>query len=135
MKSKHRTAVKVWIVIKILMLVLIFWSCFRNPDQLLLTFVCLILLMYNLKSRCEIILITNDEVKIKNYFTLDKKIYRFDEFDDIVEILNEVDNLDGQSLYLRKGGIVFGKIRSRNYQNIQEIVSFIQTRKLQTLSH
>jgi hypothetical protein len=62
----------------------------------------LILLTYNLKSRSETTTINDDGIIIRNYFTFDKKTYTFDDFDDIVKVQNEMDNLDVMSLYLRK---------------------------------
>jgi len=128
-KSKHRTSVKIWIAIKLILLVLSFLSLFQHPDQMALFFVFLVLLMYNLKSRSETITINDDGIIIRNYFTFDKKTYTFDDLDDIVKVQNEMDNLDGMSLYLRKGDKIFGKIRALNYQNVEEMVTEIRSRK------
>lgn len=95
--------------------------------------ILIILFMYNLKSRSETITISEDGIIIRNYFTFDKKTYTFDDIDDIVKVQNEMDNLDGMSLYLRRGDNIFGRIRALNYQNIEEIVAAIRSKKSRTI--
>lgn len=119
MKSKYRLQTKVWIGVELVLLPLLLFYLFISPQ---IAVIFLVITLYDLKSRCDIILLDENGVTIKNWFTMEKVRYEYYEFDRMVKYLDPIETLGRLRIYLLKDAIIFCKINGHNYENLNELI-------------
>lgn len=129
MKSRYKSKTKVLIGVEIFALILLVISSFTNTEYTLVFIILIILLLYNLKSMADMVIVEKDGIVVKNWFTMEKRQYGFDQFDTVVKHVDPVETLGRLDLFLLKDRLLFCKIQGRNYANVDDLMLEIEDRK------
>jgi len=129
MKSKYTTRTKVLIGLEILTLLFLFFSFYLLPENAFVYGILIILLLYNLRSKTEIVSIDKDGIVVNNWLTTEKRKYNFDQFDKVVKYIDPIETLGRLNLYLLSDNVIFCKIKGRNYMNLDDLIMEIERLK------
>lgn len=134
MKSIHNTKTKIFIGLELLLIVMLAAGMIANVEAALLNAILIVLLLYNLKSKSESITIDDNGITIKNWITIEKRSYRFEQFDTAVKYIDSIETLGRLDMYLLKDNIIFCKIRGKNFKNFNELFLALEERKIRSMS-
>lgn len=134
MKSIHNTKTKIFIGLELLLIVMLAAGMIANVEAALLNVILIVLLLYNLKSKSESITIDDNGITIKNWITIEKRSYRFEQFDTAVKYIDSIETLGRLDMYLLKDNIIFCKIRGKNFKNFNELFLALEERKIRSMS-
>jgi len=113
MNSNVKTRSKVIIVLEACALLFLVYAFFVTP---FISFVLFLLVLYDLKSRADRLIVDDKGITIKNWLTFEKRNYFYAEFDKVV-------------IYLLKDDIIFSKVSGRNFDNLNALMDEIEKRK------
>lgn len=134
MKSIHNTKTKIFIGLELLLIVMLAAGMIANVEAALLNVILIVLLLYNLKSKSESITIDDNGITIKNWITIEKRSYRFEQFNTAVKYIDSIETLGRLDMYLLKDNIIFCKIRGKNFKNFNELFLALEERKIRSMS-
>ncbi len=129
MRSKAKTITKVIIGFEIVTFILLVSGFFRYPVE---CFVLIVILLYDLKRRADVVTIENDKITIKNWISFERKTYSFNSFDKAVLHFDENSAFGKEDIYLLKDEIIFSRVAGRNYENLRSLIEEINKAKLKT---
>lgn len=127
MRSKAKTITKVIIGLEIITFILLVLSFFRYPLE---CFVLIVILLYDLKRRADVVTIENDKITIKNWISFERKTYSLNSFDKAVLHFDENSSFGKEDIYLLKDEIIFSRVAGRNYKNLRSLMEEINKAKL-----
>lgn len=129
MRSKAKTSTKVIIGLEIVSFTLLVSGFFRYPME---CFILIVILLYDLKRRADVVTIENDKVIIKNWISFERKTYPLNSFDKAVLHFDENSSFGKEDIYLLKDEIIFSRVAGRNYENLRSLMDEINKAKLKT---
>jgi len=129
MKSILKIRTRILIVIQIALIlylsIVIFYSnLFAFPIGLFIIF-----LLYDLRSKTDRVTIDAEGVTFYNWLTVEKRQFRYEDFDQIVLHRESRGYFNRADVYLLKGRDLICKISGHNYENWCELISEIEQRK------
>jgi len=118
MKSRTRLKARIFIGLEIVCIGLLIRMLFIEPVP---SFILILLIFYDLKSKADSLTINNNGITKKNWLTFEKTFYSFSEFDKIVVYQDPMETMVRNNIFLLKDDIVFSKVSGRNFENLTEL--------------
>lgn len=122
MRSKAKTITKVIIGFEIIFFILLLLVFFRYPLE---CFVLIVILLYDLKRRADVVIIENDKIIIKNWISFERKTYSLNSFDKAVLHFDENSSFGKEDIYLLKDEIIFSRVAGKNFENLRSLMEEI----------
>lgn len=132
MRSKAKTSTKVIIGFEIVLFILLVSGFFRYPLE---CFVLIVILLYDLKRRADVVIIENDRIIIKNWISFERRTYSLNSFDKAVLHFDENSSFGKEDVYLLKNEVIFSRVAGKNFENLRSLVEEINKAKLKTESN
>ena len=127
MKSKIKKRTKVIIALEALAFAFFAYNLFVYP---ITSFVLIVLILYDLKSRADSLIIDIEGITIKNWLSSEKRNYNYRQFDKMVIHFDPIESFGRQDIYLLKDDVIFSKLSGRNFENLDELMNEIERRKI-----
>ena len=108
---------------------ILLYAFFRIPLE---SFILIVLILYDLKSRADLLIIDASGITIKNWLTFEKRSYLYSEFDKVVIHLDPIENFGRHNIYLLKSDTIFSKLSGRNFDNLDDLMAEIEKRKAES---
>ncbi len=109
---------------------MLYW--FINP---ILSTILLILLLYDLKSKADRVIVTDDGIVVSNWLTSQKRHFSWRQFDQIVVYFDILDAFNRHNLFIRKGSMLVCKVECKNFTNLPYLLIEIERKRLKALSN
>lgn len=126
MKSVTKNSVKVWIAVDLVVLVAAFFHLIRSPAEALVAGAVIILMLYRIKWKSDVLVLTDRDIFIRNRFTTTTEIVPISDVDRYA-LFDSVTT--GEQLLFIKENKVIASVYCSNYCNKKEILEFFD-RKL-----
>ncbi|MBL7870619.1 MAG: hypothetical protein JNM78_03335 [Cyclobacteriaceae bacterium] len=128
MKSRIKAITKVIIALEAMAFFILLYTFFLMP---IVSFILIVLILYDLRSRADMLIISADGIIIRNWLTFEKRRYSYDDFDRVVMHMDPLEQFGRYNLYFLKRDIIFNKIAGRNFSNLDEMIIEIERRKME----
>jgi hypothetical protein len=132
MKSQLNRKTKILIGLETITFIgfMLYW--FINP---ILSTILLILLLYDLKSKADRVIVTDDGIVVSNWLTSQKRHFSWRQFDQIVVYFDILDAFNRHNLFIRKGSMLVCKVECKNFTNLPYLLIEIERKRLKALSN
>ncbi|MFN7493199.1 MAG: hypothetical protein ACK5RG_09810 [Cyclobacteriaceae bacterium] len=132
MKSQLNRKTKILIGLETITFIgfMLYW--FINP---ILSTILLILLLYDLKSKADRVIVTDDGIVVSNWLTSQKRHFSWRQFDQIVVYFDILDPFNRHNLFIRKGSMLVCKVDGKNFTNLPYLLIEIERKRLKALSN
>jgi len=117
------------IAVETIAFLILLYVFFLRPLE---SFILIVLILYDLKSKADLVIIDSSGITIKNWLTFEKRNYLYSEFDKVVIHRDPIENFGRHNMYLLKGDTIFSKLSGRNFDNLDDLRTEIEKRKTES---
>ncbi len=129
MRSRAKVRTKVIIAMETIAFFILLYTFFIRPLE---SFILIVLILYDLRSKADILIIDSTGITVKNWLTFEKRNYLYSEFDKVVIHRDPIENFGRHNIYLLKGETIFNKLSGRNFDNLDDLMTEIEKRKTES---